>query len=164
MIILYVGRGAPTVKVWACALPGARCSVHSRAMAVGLTAAVLLVHHALVPSAFNLSNTLGDGMVLQRGNAAVVWGFGDSGETVTTTFRGAALSPPATVDSAGIWRQTLPTIQASTTPTTLLFKGSGGGSTQLKDVLVGDVFLCSGVRAPSLCLSVYLPPWLADCQ
>jgi hypothetical protein len=131
------------------------------AMAAGLTsAAVLLAHHALVPSAFNLSNTLGDGMVLQRGNATVVWGFGDSGETVTTTFRGAALSPPATVDSAGIWRQTLPTIQASTTPTTLLFKGSGGGSAQLKDVLVGDVFLCSGVRSvpASVCLlSAALP-------
>ena len=138
-------------------------------MAAGLTAAVLLVHHALVPSAFNLSNTLGDGMVLQRGNATVVWGFGDSGETVTTTFRGVALSPPATVDSAGIWRQTLPTIQASTTPTTLLFKGSGGGSAQLKDVLVGDVFLCSGVRSvpqslsAALQLSAAQAAWL-DCQ
>ena len=136
-------------------------------MAAGLTAAVLLVHHALVPSAFNLSNTLGDGMVLQRGNATVVWGFGDSGETVTTTFRGAALSPSATVDSAGIWRQTLPTIQASTTPTTLLFKGSGGGSAQLKDVLVGDVFLCSGVRSVpqslSAALSAAQAAWL-DCQ
>ena len=121
---------------------------------MALMAAVLLVH-AVLPSAFNLSNTLGDGMVLQRHNGlgspnTVIWGFGEPGETVTTTFQGVALLPPATVDSASIWRQALPILQANSTPTTLLFKGSGGGSAQLKDVLVGDVFLCSGVRAMHL--------------
>ena len=44
----------------------------------------------LLCGAFNLSNTLGDGMVLQRTQAATVWGFGDPGVTVTTTFLDAA--------------------------------------------------------------------------
>ena len=44
-------------------------------------------------SAFNVSNTLGDTMVLQRApQQAVVWGQGDVGVTVTTTFQGKTLS------------------------------------------------------------------------
>jgi hypothetical protein len=43
---------------------------------------------------FNLSNTLGDGMVLQRApQQAIVWGFGAPGDTITTQLAGkAALS------------------------------------------------------------------------
>jgi len=41
--------------------------------------AVSLVRPA--DAGFNISNTLGSGMVLQRApQAAVVWGFGDAGE------------------------------------------------------------------------------------
>ena len=123
---------------------------------VALAVAALGARLLLAPAAFNLSNTLGDRMVLQRGNATVVWGFGDTvGEAVTTTFRGAALSPPARVDSHGVWRQALPEVAASAIPTTLAFKGSGGGTAQLKDVLIGDVFLCSGVRHCASHSSIY---------
>ena len=116
---------------------------------VVLAIAVLGVQ-LLAPAGFNLSNTLGDGMVLQRGNATLVWGFGDTvGETITTTFLGHVLSPPAQVDTAGVWRQALPQVAESEVPTTLSFKGSSGSTAQLKDVLIGDVFLCSGVRLSS---------------
>ena len=38
-------------------------------------------------STFNLSNTLGSGMVLQRSpKSAVVWGMGRPGVAITTTF------------------------------------------------------------------------------
>ena len=48
----------------------------------------------VVAATFNLSNTLGDGMVLQRApQQAVVWGFGSPGDTITTQLTGkAALS------------------------------------------------------------------------
>jgi hypothetical protein len=46
-----------------------------------------------------------------------------------------------------VWRQALPEAAESTVPTTLSFKGSRGSTVQLRDVLIGDVFLCSGVRA-----------------
>ena len=106
-----------------------------------LVAAVVASHSA---SGFTLSNTLGDDMVLQRHpKAAVVWGFGDAGVTVTTTFLGQAL-PPATVGADGVWRQVLPAQPATTTPTTISFSGTDGGRAELKDVLFGDVFLCSG--------------------
>jgi sialate O-acetylesterase len=93
---------------------------------------------------FNLSNTLGDTMVLQREpQQAVVWGFGDAGVSVTTTFMGKQL-PAAKVDATGTWRVSLPATAASKVPTTITFAGSDGGSASLKDVLFGDVFLCSG--------------------
>ena len=53
------------------------------------------------PDDFNLSNTLGDHMVLQRAGATV-WGFGVPGAQVATEFRGRALT--ATVGGDGVWR------------------------------------------------------------
>ena len=110
-----------------------------------LTVLELLLLPSLAASgAFQLSNTLGDGMVLQRApKAAVVFGLGTPGETVTTTFKGAAL-PAAVVGADGVWRQALPPTAASKDATTISFAGSSGGSAVLKDVLFGDVFLCGG--------------------
>ena len=95
-------------------------------------------------AAFNLSNTLGDGMVLQRGNNTLVWGFGDPGVSITTTFLGQRLLPPTVIDANGVWRQALPPTEARKAPTTIDFQGSDGNSASLRDVLFGDVFLCSG--------------------
>jgi sialate O-acetylesterase len=105
---------------------------------------------ASAANTFRISNTLGDGMVLQRApQSAMVWGFGTAGDKVEITFAGKALA--ATVDATGTWRQALPPTPASLTPQTLSFtsKGSSGASTTLalKDVLFGDVFLCRSAAA-----------------
>ena len=91
---------------------------------------------------FNLSNTLGDGMVLQRApQSAVVWGFGTPGAKISLHFSGESLS--AVVDGNSTWRMTLPPTPATKTGTTLTFS-DGTDHLALKDVLFGDVFLCSG--------------------
>jgi hypothetical protein len=88
------------------------------------------------PAGFRLSNTLGDGMVLQRAPAsAVVWGFGSPGLAVTTTFGGKALATMA--DGKGVWRQVLPPTQASKTEQKLTFTSSEG--TAELSVLFGEV-------------------------
>lgn len=92
---------------------------------------------------FQLSNTLGDHMVLQRAPASsIVWGFGTPGSTVTTTFKGQAMK--ATTGSDGVWRQSLPATPATATGTTISFASSEGQSASLQDVIFGDVILCSG--------------------
>ena len=92
--------------------------------------------------AFNLSNTLGDGMVLQRApQSAVVWGFGTPGAKISLDYSGESLS--AVVDGNSTWRMTLPPTPATKTGTTLTFS-DGTDHIALKDVLFGDVFLCSG--------------------
>lgn len=83
-------------------------------------------------------------MVLQRDATsppAIVWGVGKAGQTVYTTFSGRQLT--TTVGSDGIWRQALPTTAAGG-PYTITFHTDEGDSAALKDVLFGDVYICSG--------------------
>ena len=94
-------------------------------------------------SEFNVSNTLGDRMVLQRSpQQAVVYGMGTPGTTVATAFAGTALTTHVGPD--GLWRQKLPATAASKIPQTIAFKSSTGGTASLKDVLFGDVYVCGG--------------------
>ena len=95
-----------------------------------------------VAASFNLSNTLGDGMVLQRDVSAVVWGFGAVGAKITTQVGKQTLT--TTVGTDGIWRQKLPSMPASTTPTDIFFADDTGTKKALRDVLFGDVYICSG--------------------
>jgi sialate O-acetylesterase len=104
---------------------------------------LLLAVAAAAP--IRLSRTLGDHMVLQRDATsppALVWGFGDAGVTVSTTFNGKTLGP-ASVGSDGVWRQALPPTPAGG-PYALSFTASDGSTASLSDVLFGDVFLCGG--------------------
>ena len=67
----------------------------------------LLVSRGVIGAALSVSNTLGDGMVLQRAPAAaVVWGFASPGVAVTTTLGGSVMASKA--DAEGVWRQALP--------------------------------------------------------
>ena len=93
--------------------------------------------------AFNLSNTLGNGMVLQRApHAAVVWGFGVPGTTIETRVSsGTSLSTK--VHDDGVWRQVLPPMPANVVPLDIAFT-DGATNLTLRGVLFGDVYLCSG--------------------
>ena len=119
-------------------------------------------------SAF-LSNTLGDGMVLQRApGVAVVFGVSNtSNATVTTMMGGTKLVTTAGADK--VWRQRLPPTPASSSGSlggvNISFSSSAGETAQLTGVLFGDVFLCGGqsnmVSAPvprGLHLSERWPP------
>ncbi|MCB0554362.1 MAG: beta galactosidase jelly roll domain-containing protein [Phaeodactylibacter sp.] len=81
-----------------------------------------------------------DHMVLQRGQAIPVWGWAPPGGTVTVTLAGQNVSAQA--DKQGRWKAQLPAMEA-------------GGPYELKvadeqfsisftDVLVGEVWICSG--------------------
>ena len=109
-----------------------------------MTYGLVLLLCASQATGFNLSNTLGSSMVLQRApQSAMIWGFGEPGVVVTTVLHGTELFN-ATVDGNGTWRQQLPPQPASKAPTTIALTGSDGVHLVLDDVLFGDVFLCSG--------------------
>ena len=94
-------------------------------------------------AAFALASALGDDMVLQRApGTARVWGFAPAGTTVTTTFKGRSYTSVA--DATMVWRQALPPQPASAVPTNLTFTASDGGNATLRNVVFGDVHLCSG--------------------
>lgn len=79
-----------------------------------------------------------DNMVLQQGARVPVWGWADEGERVAVTFRGRKVSTTAT---KGKWRITLP-IQKAGGPDT--FTVEGKNRVELRNVLVGEVWVCSG--------------------
>ncbi len=80
--------------------------------------------------------------VLQRDRPIIVEGAAGAGEGVTVTLGGA--SATATADGKGHWRATLPAMAATATPLTLTATGRDGTADTMGDLLVGDVWLCSG--------------------
>lgn len=87
-----------------------------------------------------LDGILSDHAVVQRGQPIVVTGEAKPRETVTIAINGSARS--AAADKDGHFRVILPAMQAGG-PYDLLVSAPGG-ATMVRDVLIGDVFLCSG--------------------
>ena len=82
----------------------------------------------------------GDHMVLQRGIKIPVWGWAEPGEEITVTFGGKSAKTKA--DADGKWRVDLPKHMPSAKPQILAVKGKN--TINFNDVLVGDVWICSG--------------------
>ena len=87
-----------------------------------------------------LNNIFSDNMVLQREAKVPVWGTADAGESVTVGFNGQSVT--ATAGADGKWRVELEPMKASTQPMELAVKGKN--TLSVKNVLVGDVWFCSG--------------------
>jgi sialate O-acetylesterase len=81
-----------------------------------------------------------DHAVLQRERAINVWGAADPGQTVTVSLAGS--SATATADVKGRWAAQLAALPAGG-PHTLTAR-SGNREQKIEDVLVGDVWLCTG--------------------
>lgn len=82
-----------------------------------------------------------DHAVLQRDKPIVVWGDALAGERVTIAFAGHEVA--ATADSEGHWTANLPAMSAGG-PYVLEAHSASGARQTANDVLVGDVYLCSG--------------------
>ncbi|MDR3253193.1 MAG: sialate O-acetylesterase [Tannerella sp.] len=77
-----------------------------------------------------------DGMVLQRDRDIVLWGSAEAGEKVTAVLNRKSFATEA--DAQGKWTVTLPQMKAGG-PYTIRIN-----DLEIKDVLIGDVWLCSG--------------------
>jgi sialate O-acetylesterase len=82
-----------------------------------------------------------DHAVLQRNRPLQVWGVAQPGDRITVSIDGRTARGQA--DGEGQWRATLPSLRAGG-PYTLRARTRSGASQTIEDVLVGDVFLCSG--------------------
>lgn len=78
-------------------------------------------------------------MVLQRDQVNPVWGWADPGENVTVTIAGQ--THRATADQQGMWQVKLEPLPAGG-PHELVIQGTN--RIVLQDVLVGEVWVCSG--------------------
>jgi sialate O-acetylesterase len=90
-----------------------------------------------------LPSHFSDHIVLQRDIKVPLWGTAGAGEDVTVEFAGQKKSCKAGPD--GKWRVDLDPMPASSEGRVLTVTGSGGGqAVRIADVLVGEVWLCSG--------------------
>src|SRR5208337_2712336 len=86
-----------------------------------------------------LPSLLSDGLVLQQGMKVNIWGTADPGERVTVTLGDQQMSGVA--DSAAQWKVKLGPLNAGG-PFTMTIAGKN--TLTLHDVLVGEVWVCSG--------------------
>ncbi len=82
----------------------------------------------------------GDHMVLQQKLEDPVWGWDAPGTKITVSFAGQNLS--TTADAEGKWKVKLTPMVANSTPQTLTVTGST--KREIQDVLIGEVWMCSG--------------------
>ncbi|MDB4474690.1 hypothetical protein N9023_06745, partial [Opitutaceae bacterium] len=84
-----------------------------------------------------------DHMVLQRDLPVPVWGKATPGVSVVVTFENQTKTAEA--DSTGKWRVTLDPLKGSAKPANLTVgSNNNDASITLTDVVVGDVWICSG--------------------
>lgn len=84
----------------------------------------------------------GDNMVLQQQSEVAVWGWSQPGKKVSVSGSWNNKSYSAQSDSKGYWKVKVQTPAAGYTPYTLTI--SDGKAVHLKNILIGEVWLCSG--------------------
>ena len=111
-----------------------------RFVAVAFVVALVAVGSA-APAELRLPAILGDNMVVQQASAVPIWGWADAGKKVTVTFAGQSVS--ATAGQDGRWQAKLAALKVGE-PGEMTVAVAGGETKTLKNVLVGEVWVCSG--------------------
>ncbi|GAB3013872.1 sialate O-acetylesterase [Spirosoma pulveris] len=104
-----------------------------------LVLCLLLAAHLIVQAQIRLPKLISNGMVLQRDAPLKVWGWAKPGEKIAVHFRNKTYKN--TTDADGKWQVTLPPLSAGG-PFTMDITGSS--KITLNDILIGDVWFCSG--------------------
>ncbi|MCX6216018.1 sialate O-acetylesterase [Spirosoma sp.] len=104
-----------------------------------LVLCLLLTAHFVVQAQIRLPKLISDGMVLQRDAKLKVWGWDKPGKKIALRFKSKTYK--TTTDASGKWQVTLPPIPAGG-PFTMDIMGSA--KITLNDILIGDVWFCSG--------------------
>jgi sialate O-acetylesterase len=95
-----------------------------------------------------------DHMVLQRDKPLAIWGWATPGEQIRVSLGNRTAA--TTTGADGRWRVQLEPQPMSTTPFTLTVVGSN--TVIVKDVLLGDVWLCSGQSNMSISVGHFNTP------
>lgn len=87
-----------------------------------------------------IAEAFSDNMVLQRDKSVTIWGRATAGSAVTLQFAGQQKQTVA--DTAGKWTVVLSPLKLSATPQDLTVTSTE--TITLHNILIGDVWLCSG--------------------
>ena len=103
-----------------------------------LVPSLLLGFSTVVRGDARLPAIFSDNMVIQQSVRVPIWGWADEGEEITVTFRGQTAKVKA---HEGKWMVKLSRLKAGG-PDDLIVQGKN--KIELKNVLVGEVWICSG--------------------
>ncbi|WP_179021884.1 sialate O-acetylesterase [Winogradskyella forsetii] len=104
------------------------------------TIAILVTLFSTITNAqVKLPKLISDGMVLQRNVKIPIWGWASPNEKVTIQFKGKTYKTKASAD--GKWQVELKKMKAGG-PYTMVI--SAKNEIDVKDILIGDVWLCTG--------------------
>ena len=101
---------------------------------------IFLGIHSILSANLTLPAIFGDHMVLQRNQSNPVWGWAEAGETIEVEINGQSHSTKA--DKDGKWKVQLRSMPAGG-PHRLEIEGDNS-EFYFDDVLVGEVWICSG--------------------
>jgi sialate O-acetylesterase len=93
---------------------------------------------------FSISNVLQSNMVLQRNQPCVLWGAVTAGHKVVVKASWDVNSYTAIADDKGVWKITIPPTDANSLSQTITCTSQGFDDIKLSNILIGDVWLCSG--------------------
>ena len=111
-----------------------------RSLRTFVLAAIISIAVGGIASAdVKLPAVIGDNMVLQQGAELPFWGWAEPGEGVTVTIGGKSVS--ATTAADGRWFVRVPSVTKFGVVEVVV---AGKNSLTLKNVLIGDVWVCSG--------------------
>ncbi len=88
-----------------------------------------------------LPRLISDGMVLQRDSNVRIWGQAPSRESITIDFLGESHTTFSDIDNN--WEIHLGELPAGG-PHTMVITTTNSGAITIEDILIGDVYLCSG--------------------
>ncbi len=116
------------------------CHSGAITMKMGIILSGIFCVSVQVQAEIKPASLFADRMVLQRDRPVRVWGSAAAGEPVQVEFGGQTQS--TTADTEGRWQVKLDALAASAEARDLMI--SGGNTVKIRDVLVGDVWICAG--------------------
>ncbi len=111
-----------------------------------------------------LSRLLSDGMVVQHGRRIHIWGKDEPGSRIVLAFMGESYN--TAVNEEGCFEFFLPASEPGG-PYEMILKDDAGEEKVIRDVLVGDVFFCSGqsnMELPMARVKDRYPEEVAGCE
>lgn len=111
-------------------------------VALGLVPAVFVLSAGYLGAEIRLPAVFGSHMVIQRDIPLKIWGRAEPGEVIRLHMAGQTVDAKA--DMSGRWSAFFKAMEAGGEPLTLDIKGSLSPEIRLEDILVGEVWVCSG--------------------
>jgi sialate O-acetylesterase len=95
-------------------------------------------------SSFSVSSLFQNNMVIQRDQPVAIWGQAPTGTTVTVSVSWKASALQTVADNSGNWKVLIPASPANANPQTITLKAPDATTVVFSNVLLGDVWICSG--------------------